>query len=153
MKQVGQLLKLTVAERIIVIEAVPLLAAVRLCLWIIPFSTLYRFWSSLLPRIVKQGKPAELRPARIVWLVSAASRCIPRAHCLTSSIAAQYLLARAGCLADMRFGVRKDGDNLDAHAWLECEGVPLFESDVHLKDFTPLAPAISSPRKIPKALK
>jgi hypothetical protein len=152
-KQVRQLLKLTAAERSIVLRAVPLLAAVRLCLWIFPFPTLHRVWSSVLPRVLTRGKRGKLPPERIVGLVAAASRCIPGAHCLTRAVAAQLLLARAGHLAEMRIGVRKDRDNLDAHAWLECDGVPLFESDAHLKGFTPFAPAITSPRDIPTALK
>jgi hypothetical protein len=85
--------------------------------------------------------------------VGVASRFIPGARCLARAMAAQLLLARAGHLADLRIGVRKDGNSLDAHAWLEFEGVPLFESDAHLKDFAPLARSTPSAPIMPDALK
>jgi hypothetical protein len=53
----------------------------------------------------------------------------------------------------MRIGVRKEGNSLNAHAWLECAGKPLFESDAHLNGFTPFATAITSPRSVLDALK
>ena len=48
----------------------------------------------------------------------------------------------------MHIGVRKQGRSLDAHAWLEHEGRPLFEDDLHLNGFVPFAPAITTTRKV-----
>jgi hypothetical protein len=139
MKHVRTFLKLTTAERGVLISAFALLAAVRLCLCIIPFRTLHRSWTSVPQRVARHSEGASLPPERIVWLVGVASRFIPGARCLARAMAAQLLLARAGHLADMRIGVRKDGNSLDAHAWLEYEGIPLFESDAHINGFAPLA--------------
>jgi hypothetical protein len=152
MKHVRTFLKLTAAERGVFLSALALLATVRLFLCIIPFRTLHRSWSSVPQCIARHSEGASLPPARIVWLVGVASRFIPGARCLARAIAAQLLLARAGHLADMRIGVRKEGNSLDAHAWLEYEGVPLFESDAHIKGFAPLAQSTRSAPIMPDAL-
>lgn len=146
MKGLRRFLKLSAAERSVFFRAIPLVAGVRLCLWVLPFRTLHERWALVLPRIASSGQRTRLTPERIVWLVAAASRFVPMAHCLTRAFAAQLLLARQGQLAKMHIGVRKQGASLDAHAWLEYEGVPLFESDAHLSGFTPFAPQIASPR-------
>jgi hypothetical protein len=153
MKRVGTYLKLTAAERGVFISALGLLAAVRLCLFIVPFRILHRSWSSGPHRIARRSEGASLPPARIILLVEVASRFIPGARCLARAMAAQLLLARAGYFTDMRIGVRKDGNTLDAHAWLEYDGVPLFESDAHLKGFAPLSPRTPSAPILPDTLK
>lgn len=138
MKRLRQLRELTAAERRVLIHAILLVAAVRLCLWLMPFDTFRRSWATILVRVARSKQPEGLPPRKIVWLVAVASRCVPQAHCLTRSVAAQMLLARQGDLARMKIGVRKHGDSLDAHAWLEYEGVALSESEVHLSRFTAL---------------
>jgi hypothetical protein len=69
-------------------------------------------------------------------LTSVASRYVPGAHCLARSFAAHLLLAQHGHPARMQIGVRKHDGRLDAHAWLEHRGVPLFESATHLQGFS-----------------
>jgi hypothetical protein len=133
------------AERSILFRALPLVVTVRLALWFIPFSTLHRRWSAILPRLVRPARETRLPAARIAWLVTVASRYVPGAHCLTRAVVAQYLLARAGYLAVMKIGVRKDGNRLDAHAWLEHDGVALFEDEAHLGGYTPFGQVIASP--------
>jgi hypothetical protein len=53
----------------------------------------------------------------------------------------------------MRFGVRKEGGSLDAHAWLEFDGIALLEDDTFLGNYTQLTPAILSPRNTPNQLR
>jgi len=146
-----RLWRLAPAERRVFLRAVPLVAAVRLCLWIVPFGTLHKNWSSILARLARPTVRGGIRPERIVWLVAQASRCVPGSHCLPRALVAQLLLARSGYLAELQIGVRKAGDSLDAHAWLEHEGVPLFERDPHLNGFIPFAATISSARSKPRA--
>ena len=150
MRRLPRFLNLAAAEQRLLLRAVPLVAAVRLCLWFFPFRTLYRRWSSALPRLARPGRRGGPSPERIVWLVAVASRCVPGAHCLARAVAAQLLLARAGHLAEMRIGVRKQGDGLDAHAWLEYHGAPLRESDAQIESFVPFDAAITSPRDAPR---
>ena len=148
MSGIRQFLQLKAAERGVLIRAVPLVAAVQLCLWVIPFRTLHKRWPALLPRLVRPVEQATLPLERIVWLVRVASRFIPGAHCLARAITAQLLLAREGYLVQMRIGVRKRGNSLDAHAWLEYRGVPLFERDAQLNEFKPFEATITSVRNL-----
>ena len=150
MKHLRAFWKLAAAERWVLLQAVLLVATVRLCLLVVPFRTLHRKWTLLLPRMARPGRGMILPPEKIVWLVAVASRFVPGAHCLARSVAAQLLLARQGQLAQLHIGVRKQVGSLDAHAWLEYDDRPLFESGVHLSQFTPLA-AIgpSSPDAVP----
>ena len=78
-------------------------------------------------------RPKALSVGDIARLVSIAARRGPfRAKCLPASITLQSLLLQAGTASELRLGVRKRGMRLEAHAWVEHEGVPLMESsDVH----------------------
>jgi hypothetical protein len=48
-----------------------------------------------------------------------------RASCLPRSLTLRSLLARQGIAGDLRIGVRRREGRLEAHAWVECRGVPL----------------------------
>ena len=67
--------------------------------------------------------------------------------CLTRSLLLGWLLRQRGVQSQLRIGVRLTQEVLDAHAWVECEGVPVndlpdvsaqfasFGDLIHLKDF------------------
>jgi hypothetical protein len=60
---------------------------------------------------------------RVVWAVAAASRRLfSDRPCLPTALAARYLLARRGVATELRIGVTRDANGLDAHAWLERHG-------------------------------
>lgn len=64
--------------------------------------------------------------------------------CLPQALTAQKLLALEGVQADLRIGVRKIGDRLDAHAWLEYQGCPIGEG-AHIRDtFAVMGPVDAS---------
>ena len=48
-----------------------------------------------------------------------------RATCLSRSLLLGWLLRRRGVASDLRIGVRLTNGVLDAHAWVECSGVPV----------------------------
>jgi hypothetical protein len=76
--------------------------------------------------------PAE----RLVWAVQSASRRIPKATCLTQSLALQCLMTRAGYSAQVHIGVSKDSKvGFKAHAWVEYEGRPLLSSPAELGEY------------------
>jgi hypothetical protein len=63
--------------------------------------------------------------------------------CLERSLVLWWLLARRGVRSQLRIGVRKTGDNFEAHAWVERDGVAIAEPEAaHLhyasfaKEFT-----------------
>ena len=59
-------------------------------------------------------------------LVNIAARHTLGSHtCLTRSLLLGWLLQRRGVQSELRIGVRFTQGALDAHAWVECEGVPV----------------------------
>lgn len=64
---------------------------------------------------------------RILRAVAAVNRHLfPDRPCLTQALAARYLLSRGGVPSVLQIGVTRDGSELQAHAWLEREGVVII---------------------------
>lgn len=97
-----------------------------------------------------ESKPArlgrELRPARIARLVEVTSHLVPAGRqCLSRSLALATLLRRRGHVATVDFGVaRGSGGELDAHAWVSCDGEILLGGD-ELERFSPLTSGPAPP--------
>jgi hypothetical protein len=64
--------------------------------------------------------------------------------CLRYALALQTLLCQLGIQSDLRFGVIKEGDDLNAHAWLEMDGTPISEPERITSRFSPLNPFTSA---------
>jgi hypothetical protein len=66
--------------------------------------------------------------------------------CLPQAMVLSFLLQRMGLNGDLRIGVRQDGDELKAHAWIERHGQVLNDStDVHQRFAAfagPICPAL-----------
>jgi len=124
MKRFRKFLLLTWTERCLLVKAVFLLGLIRLGLWLISFKILW----SLLGRVTRKSaglKNSDQAPIdRIVWAVRAASRYVPKArNCLPQALAIQVLLRQEGFPARLHIGIaRGEGEQLEAHSWLECEG-------------------------------
>lgn len=58
---------------------------------------------------------------------AAANHGLYRANCLEQSLVLWCLLKRHGLESQIRFGARKEEDELQAHAWVECLGTVLNE--------------------------
>ena len=90
--------------------------------------------AQLLAMAAPRGAPASAaepaaRAARIARLVDVVARKGPfRASCLPASLTLQRLLSEAGIESQLRLGVRKVAGRLEAHAWIEREGVALSDS-------------------------
>src|SRR5712671_132842 len=123
MSRLRKLLELSSADRRAVVEAVVLIGAVRIALPILPFRTLRR----LLDRWRHHRTARPLPASRIAWAVAtAASRLPGRNTCLVQALAAQALLGRHGHVTELRVGVARANDGIEAHAWLEQDGRPVF---------------------------
>ena len=123
MHQVQIYLHLEREERLLVLEALAVVVAVRLGLWLLPFQELRALVSEIGQRSIGSNSSTLLPVDRIAWAVRAVSQYVPRATCLTQALAGQVLLARRGRATRLRIGVsRKSRKNLEAHAWLECDG-------------------------------
>lgn len=59
------------------------------------------------------------------------------ATCLTRSLLLGWLLQRRGVPSDLRIGVRLKEGTLDAHAWVECDGVPVNDRPNVASQFAP----------------
>ena len=68
-----------------------------------------------------------------VRMVNAAARYgLGRPTCLEKSLMLWSLLRQQGTASSVRIGARKDGGKLEAHAWVERDGVALNEpGDAH----------------------
>ncbi len=138
MKKLRKLLQLSSGERRLLAKAALWVAAVRLMLWVLPF----RSQRSLLARLerptTRESENDPLLPERIAWAVGSASRYIPRATCLTQSVAAKILLHRAGYTAELHIGVGKDDNGqFQAHAWVES-GDRVLIGGYQLEQYAPL---------------
>jgi transglutaminase superfamily protein len=113
---IGRFLRLERKNKKLFVSAFFLQAAIRLALWVVPFSKLQGFafrW----PTSDCSGPVGE---NRVVWAVNATSRLVPKCTCFVRALAAQVLLHRAGFESKLRIGVAKGADGeLEGHAWVE----------------------------------
>ncbi len=104
-------------------EAALALAAIRVCLWSLPFGAVRRIVDRLGARRVRTPAGTEPTVERVVWAVRAASARIPRATCLTQALAVRLMLQRRGLPALLRIGVARSAEKgVEGHAWIECQG-------------------------------
>lgn len=123
MKQLRKFLSLTPSEQKLLVSTMLLLATIRACLWLVPL----RILRKLVPKVkVQQAKSVEthrLSVGQLTWAVTAASRYVPQATCLTQALVMQVMLARHGYSSRLRIGVVKGEEGrFEAHAWVESEG-------------------------------
>ena len=88
-----------------------------------------------------------LDAGQLARLVAAAARWGPyRGSCMVRSLTLQWLLKRHGLEGRLRLGVRKAGNRLEAHAWIEHEGKPLIDPANVSGDFAPFDPISTDSR-------
>jgi hypothetical protein len=136
MKRIRQFAKLTPPERLLLLRAVVLVAAVRVALWTMPFRSVRKLLGK---RPAVSVKLAAIPVKRLSWAVQAAARRIPGASCLTQALAVQHLLARAGHWAELHIGVAKDAARgFQSHAWVEYRGQILLGDNGELEHYSPI---------------
>jgi hypothetical protein len=68
-------------------------------------------------------------PERSIKLTEIAARRLPfRPDCLCIALTLQHILVAQGIDSELRLGVRRSGDRLEAHAWLERQGRVLVDT-------------------------
>lgn len=70
-----------------------------------------------------------------VLAVQRAHKAWRRGACLDRALTLCWLLQRAGVPAEIHLGVRKCDDDLDAHAWVECNGERLGDDGARGVDY------------------
>lgn len=118
MRRLLKFVRLPGTERAAVLHALALLWGMRLGLGLAPFARLQR-WAGTRAPSERHGLPAP----RLAWAITAASRAVPRATCLTQALAGQVLFAQHGHRSQVHLGVARGADRqFEAHAWLTCAG-------------------------------
>jgi len=88
---------------------------------------------------------ASSRADLTVRMVRAAVRnSLGHPTCLDESMTLWWLLERQGIGAELKVGVRKDGEKFEAHAWVERDGVALNEPESKHKHFAAFDAALAS---------
>jgi Transglutaminase-like superfamily len=78
-------------------------------------------------------------------MVNAADRHGPvHPSCLAKSLALWWLLGRQGITSRLRIGIRRESEKLEAHAWVEREGIALNESAEHHRHYAAFDAALAS---------
>ena len=142
-------LSLSRSDRRLVLEASSLMALVCVGLRLFRLRTVQQ----LLERCVESYPTQTHHPPdpnaidRVHWAVTAVARRVPKATCLVQALIANALLRRRNVACELRMGIRIRGDsaaNLEAHAWVECNGVVVIGGMDSLSTFEPLtAPRMS----------
>ena len=135
MRRLKRVLKLSPDELAILAQAAICMPIVRLALRFISVARL----NAMATRSRRQLFRVDAKPKNIARLVSiAADHGIYRARCLEKSLVLRWLLARRGIDGQVVFGTCKAEDAMQAHAWVEVNGVPLNEDDGAHLDFARL---------------
>lgn len=124
MNALRKFLRLNRDERAALAEAGALVVAIRIAQWILPWRAVVGT-SRVIPLPVYRPLPVE----SLAWAVRAVGARIPRATCLTQSLALHRLMDRSGHQARVQIGVAKiPGGGFEFHAWVEHAGQPLLNS-------------------------
>lgn len=103
-------------------------------------------WQNMLASLAKLGnlrkgsdraEDTSKKTAEIAFMVNvAANHGLTRVRCLQRSLVLWCLLERNGIGSEIRYGARKENGQIQAHAWVEINGVALHD-DSH-RDFSTL---------------
>jgi hypothetical protein len=130
------------ADRTLVLEAAFLVVAILIGLRIVRYSVLCRWLSGPASRRSRPRAPV----ARVAWAIATVTDRVPGTTCLVRALAAEAMLRRRGYQPEVRFGVRDPAvrrNQLDAHAWVECEGAVVVGATEDLTDYL----VLSAPRR------
>ena len=131
-------LRLTAADRWTLAQAALLLPITAAAFRALGFRRWQRTLERWSPRTagVAERPDAAGQAYRIAWLVRVAARFVARGDsCLAQSLVLWWLMRRQGQVGELRVGVRKRGELLQAHAWVECRGVVLNDRGDEVSPF------------------
>ena len=88
--------------------------------------------------VVEEAERNRERAARDAWAIGVCADRLPIGTCLERTLALWWLLRRRGIDSDVVFGARRQGAELEAHAWLEVGGTALTDPDEPRETFREL---------------
>lgn len=141
-ERIGTFFRLTPTERALFIRSWISLIGVDLTLRVVPVKRLLERSAGRPDRSERVAKDeVDVFIDRAAWLVMKAARFAPiRTTCLKESLVLHRILDRHRIRTELRIGVIRTGKAVQAHAWLERNGVPVFGYDPD-DGYQPLAPA------------
>lgn len=133
---------LSPSDQLLLVRIILSLWFFRVALWVVPFSTFYRllhkWYDQPSKRSAVSGRKSPVSPEKIGWLVSGASRVVPRPTCLVRASVAYVYLKRWGIPAELKIGVKRSTSNeFLAHAWVLSDGIDVV-GGAEAKEFTVL---------------
>lgn len=135
MTALRKLLQLSPREAWLLVQAAVLLPTVRLALKFVTVAQVQNFGA----RAIRAARPCQISPQATARLVRIAAHCgLYRFECLDQSLVLRWLLRRQGIDARIVFGARKEDNQMEAHAWVEVDGVAIGEEDGVNQRFSPL---------------
>lgn len=135
-RRLTQFRALSPADRRVLVVCAACVPLIRLALRVMGLAqlraTLQRFY-------VPPPAPLELPEIQKLGdLVNTAARHAPfPGTCLPRSLLLVGLLNRRGVKSDLRIGVRLTLGVLEAHAWVECDGIPVNDRADVIRQFEP----------------
>ena len=115
-------------DRWVLAEAWILLLFVDMGLRVRSFSKLRRFAAAMTTAQHENGgELATVKRAQRLVGIAARHHLYPMS-CLRQALVLQRLLSQRGIRTTLQIGVRREVGDLDAHAWLEYEGIPIGQS-------------------------
>ncbi len=147
--------RLRAGERGLLLRALLLLPLTAMALRLVGL----RRWQSAVARLLAPGPAsrerwpeAALERARLTArMVQAAERHgLGRPNCLAESLVLLWLLRRQGIASELRIGVRKQGDRLEAHAWVEHCGKVLNDLGGVHRHYAPFHGSIAAATPEPR---
>lgn len=140
MNRLYKFINLSFKEKKLLGESLFLLIVIRLSLSLLPFRWLNKYLSGSNLSNSSCQEADWIVVNQVIDSVRVCSRYIPRATCLTQSIAARTLLRSRGQSSELKIGVTKGTrNNLEAHAWIEIdERIVIGKLPLHRQRFTVL---------------
>jgi hypothetical protein len=141
-------IELSARERLLLSQSLVLLPFAALALSVMGLGRyqrlIDRFSRGSEPDVARDERSLRDQVRKTARLVEAAGRYGPyRARCLPQSLTLWWLLRRQGVESKVRFGARKNGRRIEAHAWVEFEGTPVNDSTDVSERFKPFEPAVA----------
>lgn len=133
MSSLNKFVQLSPGNRRLLFQALLLLPIIHIALFFLGYSRLRGIMEKLIPlkRIATQETETEVLHqawdiARIVAI--AAQRGLYRATCLRRSLLVWWFLRKENISSEICFGVRMVNQMLEAHAWVECDGIVINDA-------------------------
>jgi hypothetical protein len=121
MSRLSKFLRLSSAERTLLVRVWILLGITSLFLSIFRLTILRKLLTGIGPFVARTNK--EFTGDQLVRIVGIASRYVPKATCLAQALTVQHFLKQSGRQASLYIGVNGvEGGRLNAHAWVKSGG-------------------------------